>query len=50
MTLKQMDKVLIVVDDFEVAKAFFGELVMELEANTNWRSILAVSFSRMPGF
>ena len=31
MTLPRMDNVLIVVDDLEAAKAFFGELGMELE-------------------
>src|SRR3954453_14121906 len=31
MTLQRMDKVLIVVDDLEAAKAFFAELGMELE-------------------
>ena len=31
MTLQRMDNVLIVVDDLEAAKAFFGELGMELE-------------------
>ena len=31
MTLQRMDNVLIVVDDFEAAKAFFFELGMELE-------------------
>jgi catechol 2,3-dioxygenase-like lactoylglutathione lyase family enzyme len=31
MTLKRMDNVLIVVEDLEAAKAFFGELGMELE-------------------
>ena len=32
--LKRMDNVLIVVDDLEVAKAFFAELGMELEGET----------------
>ena len=31
MALQRMDNVLIVVDDLEAAKAFFGELGMELE-------------------
>jgi catechol 2,3-dioxygenase-like lactoylglutathione lyase family enzyme len=31
MTVQRMDNVLIVVDDLEVAKAFFAELGMELE-------------------
>jgi catechol 2,3-dioxygenase-like lactoylglutathione lyase family enzyme len=34
MTLKRMDNVLIVVDDLEAAKAFFIELGMELEGET----------------
>jgi catechol 2,3-dioxygenase-like lactoylglutathione lyase family enzyme len=34
MTLKRMDNVLIVVDDLEAAKAFFTELGMELEGET----------------
>jgi catechol 2,3-dioxygenase-like lactoylglutathione lyase family enzyme len=34
MTLKQMDNVLIVVDDLEAAKAFFIELGLELEGET----------------
>jgi len=34
MTLQRMDNVLIVVDDLEVAKAFFTELGMELEGET----------------
>jgi len=34
MTLLRMDNVLIVVDDLEVAKAFFAELGMELEGET----------------
>src|SRR3954468_4241866 len=34
MTLKRMDNVLIVVEDFEAAKAFFAELGMELEGET----------------
>src|SRR5213076_876175 len=34
MTLKRMDNVLIVVDDLEVAKAFFLELGLELEGET----------------
>src|SRR5258705_5505283 len=34
MTLQRMDNVLIVVDDLEAAKAFFGELGMELEGET----------------
>ena len=34
MTLKRMDNVLIVVEDFEAAKAFFVELGMELEGET----------------
>jgi hypothetical protein len=34
MTLKRMDNVLIVVEDLEAAKAFFAELVMELEGQT----------------
>src|SRR5262249_53304592 len=35
MTLKWMDNVLIVDDDFEAAKAFFFELGMELEGETS---------------
>ena len=34
MTLKRMDNVLIVVEDLEAAKAFFIELGMELEGET----------------
>ncbi|HEX2160552.1 MAG TPA: VOC family protein [Thermoleophilaceae bacterium] len=34
MTIKRMDNVLIVVDDLEAAKAFFVELGMELEGET----------------
>ena len=34
MTLRRMDNVLIVVDDLEAAKAFFAELGMELEGET----------------
>src|SRR3712207_9219275 len=34
MTLKRMDNVLIVVEDMEAAKAFFVELGMELEGET----------------
>ena len=34
MTLKRMDNVLIVVDDLESAKAFFAELGMQLEGET----------------
>src|SRR6188472_3657239 len=34
MTLKRMDNVLIVVDDLEVAKAFFIELGLKLEGET----------------
>ena len=34
MTLLRMDNVLIVVDDFEAAKAFFLELGLELEGET----------------
>src|SRR5215218_8174450 len=34
MTLERMDNVLIVVEDLEAAKAFFAELGMELEAET----------------
>jgi len=34
MTLQRMDNVLIVVEDFEAAKAFFVELGMELEGET----------------
>ena len=34
MTIRRMDNVLIVVDDFEAAKAFFVELGMELEGET----------------
>ena len=34
MTLKRMDNVLIVVEDIEAAKAFFAELGMELEGET----------------
>ncbi|HEY3021265.1 MAG TPA: VOC family protein [Solirubrobacteraceae bacterium] len=34
MTIQRMDNVLIVVDDLEAAKAFFGELGMELEGET----------------
>jgi catechol 2,3-dioxygenase-like lactoylglutathione lyase family enzyme len=34
MTLQRIDNVLIVVDDLEAAKAFFAELGMELEGET----------------
>src|SRR3954465_15342827 len=34
MTLKRMDNVLIVVEDLDAAKAFFAELGMELEGQT----------------
>jgi len=34
MVLQRMDNVLIVVDDLEAAKAFFAELGMELEGET----------------
>jgi len=34
MTLKRMDNVLIVVEDIEAAKAFFAELGMEVEGET----------------
>ncbi len=34
MTMQRMDNVLIVVEDLEAAKAFFGELGMELEGET----------------
>jgi len=34
MALKRMDNVLIVVEDLEAAKAFFAELGMELEGET----------------
>jgi catechol 2,3-dioxygenase-like lactoylglutathione lyase family enzyme len=34
MALKRMDNVLIVVDDLDAAKAFFAELGMELEGET----------------
>ncbi len=34
MTVQRMDNVLIVVEDLEAAKAFFGELGMELEGET----------------
>ena len=34
MTIQRMDNVLIVVEDLEGAKAFFGELGMELEGET----------------
>ncbi|HEX8075288.1 MAG TPA: VOC family protein [Thermoleophilaceae bacterium] len=34
MTIQRMDNVLIVVDDLEAAKAFFAELGMELERET----------------
>src|SRR3954468_7823624 len=34
MTLQRMDNVLIVVDDLEAAKAFFAELGMELDGET----------------
>ena len=34
MTIRRMDNVLIVVEDMERAKAFFGELGMELEGET----------------
>ena len=34
MTLQRMDNILIVVEDLEAAKAFFGELGMELEGET----------------
>jgi catechol 2,3-dioxygenase-like lactoylglutathione lyase family enzyme len=35
VTLQRMDNVLIVVDDLEVAKAFFAELGMELEGEAS---------------
>jgi catechol 2,3-dioxygenase-like lactoylglutathione lyase family enzyme len=38
MTLKRMDNVLIVVDDLEAVKAFFIELGLELEGETERRS------------
>ncbi len=34
MTIKRLDNVLIVVEDLDAAKAFFGELGMELEGET----------------
>ena len=34
MTLQRMDNVLVVVDDLDAAKAFFAELGMELEGET----------------
>jgi catechol 2,3-dioxygenase-like lactoylglutathione lyase family enzyme len=34
MTIQRMDNILIVVDDLEAAKAFFAELGMELEGET----------------
>ena len=34
MALQRMDNILIVVEDLEAAKAFFGELGMELEGET----------------
>jgi catechol 2,3-dioxygenase-like lactoylglutathione lyase family enzyme len=34
MTIQRMDNVLIVVDDLEAAKAFFAELGMEMEGET----------------
>jgi catechol 2,3-dioxygenase-like lactoylglutathione lyase family enzyme len=34
VTIKRMDNILIVVEDLEAAKAFFGELGMELEGET----------------
>ncbi len=34
MTIQRMDNVLIVVEDLEAAKAFFGELGMELDGET----------------
>ena len=34
MTVQRMDNVLVVVDDLEAAKAFFAELGMELEGET----------------
>jgi catechol 2,3-dioxygenase-like lactoylglutathione lyase family enzyme len=34
MTIQRMDNVLIVVEDLEAAKGFFGELGMELEGET----------------
>lgn len=34
MTIQRMDNVLIVVEDLDAAKAFFGELGMELEGQT----------------
>ena len=34
MTIQRMDNILIVVEDLEAAKAFFGELGMELEGET----------------
>lgn len=34
MTIQRMDNVLIVVEDLDAAKAFFGELGMELEGET----------------
>ena len=40
--LLRMDNVLIVVDDLEAAKAFFAELGMELEGETNVRATLAL--------
>jgi catechol 2,3-dioxygenase-like lactoylglutathione lyase family enzyme len=34
MTIQRLDNILIVVEDLEAAKAFFGELGMELEGET----------------
>jgi catechol 2,3-dioxygenase-like lactoylglutathione lyase family enzyme len=34
MTIRRLDNILIVVEDLEAAKAFFGELGMELEGET----------------
>lgn len=34
MTIQRMDNILIVVEDLDAAKAFFGELGMELEGET----------------
>jgi catechol 2,3-dioxygenase-like lactoylglutathione lyase family enzyme len=34
MTIQRMDNILIVVEDLEAAKAFFGEVGMELEGET----------------
>jgi hypothetical protein len=40
MTLKRMDNVLIVVDDFEAAKAFFIELGLNLEGDRQSKAVV----------